>query len=154
MDSPIRYSYSAHDIGKRQSEYWDNRVRLSRRRRQHISGNTCPIFTKVLCMLSMTVALRYVMYFRFVDDLIFAHNGPYGAYRAIRLHRMTTCDVIASCCAGYSAMCHIDYEGRYPARSAERLGRSLQCTIAMFLLLFVFALGTTVPLALMVYKAL
>jgi len=51
-------------------------------------------------------------------------------------------------------MCHIGYEGRYRARSAERLGRSLQCTIAMFLLLFVFALGTTVPLALMVYKEL
>jgi len=49
--------------------------------REHISGTTRPIFTKALGMCTLDpalAALRYIMYFRFTDDVIFAHNGPHS----------------------------------------------------------------------------
>jgi len=54
--------------------------------REHISGTT--IFTKLsACYLwpwlgSPLVALRYVMYFRLMDDVTFAQNGSGDAERA------------------------------------------------------------------------
>jgi len=52
--------------------------------RERISGTTRPI--KNSCMLSMSVArsssggvaISYVQYFRFTDDVIFEHNEPYA----------------------------------------------------------------------------
>ena len=74
----IRSSYySASDGG---TEYCDERVYLSvcvcLSVRDHISGTTHPIFTKFLCRSWLgppLAALRYVMYFRFMDDVILAH---------------------------------------------------------------------------------
>jgi len=61
--------YTAPDRG---AEYCDDRVRLfvCLSVHEHISGTTCPIFTKFLGMLPMFVAVLvwrccYVMYFRF-----------------------------------------------------------------------------------------
>jgi len=56
----------------------------------------------VQCMLPTVVArssggVRYVMYFRFVDDVLFAPNGPCGA---CRVDTVTASDVVASSCAG------------------------------------------------------
>jgi len=72
----------------REAEYCHGRARrsvcfrVSVFVREHISENTCSIFTNVLCMLPAghlsppVAALEYVMYFRFMHDVIFAHNGP------------------------------------------------------------------------------
>jgi len=36
-------------------------------------------FAALLIMLGPPLtALRYVMYFRFVEDVVFSHSGPYG----------------------------------------------------------------------------
>ena len=49
--------------------------------RDHIFGTTCPIFSNFLCMLPMAVArsssggvVMYVMYFRFIEDVIFVYR--------------------------------------------------------------------------------
>ena len=50
--------------------------------RERISGTTRPILTKFLntgyewpWLGSPPAAMRYVMYFRFIDDVVFAHSG-------------------------------------------------------------------------------
>jgi len=41
------------------------------------------------CLGSPIAALRYVMYFRFMDDIVFAHRGPHGSM-SIMLQRVTS----------------------------------------------------------------
>ena len=46
--------------------------------RRHISGTTRPIFTILLCVLLRAIAIARsysVMCFRFMGDVMFAHNG-------------------------------------------------------------------------------
>jgi len=49
--------------------------------REHISGTTYPLFTKFCaCYLrlglgALSATSRYVTYFRFKDDVMFAHKG-------------------------------------------------------------------------------
>ena len=51
---------------------------------EHISGTAGPIFTKLLCRSPVgwlgppRAALRYVMYFWFMDLVTFGRNGSYG----------------------------------------------------------------------------
>jgi len=67
------------------AEYCDERVCLFVCPREHISGTASDlhqIFVHAICVPmvwlgSLLVALRYVMYFRFIRDVISAHNGPY-----------------------------------------------------------------------------
>ena len=54
----------------------------------------------------------YVIYFRFVDDAIFAYNGPYGAWLVGRILKMT--------------------------HRGQHRGRSVMSTIALFILQFFF----------------
>jgi len=53
--------------------------------REHISGTTCPSSTKLSMYVypwpwlgPPLVVLEYVMYFRFIDGVIFSYCGPLG----------------------------------------------------------------------------
>ena len=66
--------------------YCDQSVSLSVR--QHISGTAGPILNKIFCadplwpwLSNPLAALRYVMYFRFMDDVIFGRSGLYDNAR-------------------------------------------------------------------------
>jgi len=63
--------------------------------REHVSGSTRPIFTIFVRLLPMPeigrpwAALRYVVYFRFVDNVVFARDGQATRKKAYMLVRVT-----------------------------------------------------------------
>jgi len=69
-------------------------------RPQAFLRNNIPIFTKFsvryLCLWlgPPLAALRYVMYFRFMDDVIFVHNGQYRAMEACRYRCSKVCHCV------------------------------------------------------------
>ena len=70
----------------RRAEYCDQFICLSvcLSVREHISGTVGPTFTNFcadplwLWFGPSPAALRYIMYFRFMDDVTFGRTGPYG----------------------------------------------------------------------------
>jgi len=79
----------------------------------HISKTTCPSCTKssvhVICVTwigpHLTI-VQYVMYFGFVDDLMFPHNGANGPEPKMMHMLCWVCQVAAqgwSCCLWFQA---------------------------------------------------
>jgi len=61
------------------------RVSLSLCQHTYVRNHTSKLY-QIFCMLlvdvarsSLAAASRYIVYFRFVDDVIFSHSGPDGA---------------------------------------------------------------------------
>jgi len=74
------------------------KVRVCPSLREPISGTTrsrtvhvrtLPNFCAIPWLVPPLAALRYLMYFRFTDDVIFVHNGPFGGV-SITLQRATS----------------------------------------------------------------
>ena len=94
--------------------------------REHVYGNACPI---VICYLwswldPSLAALRYVMYFRFMDDVTSAHNGRKYTTR----QRRTVVVIQQVWQRGFNAATNTSTDP--PGAALGRRGRSLISKIA------------------------
>ena len=83
----------------RGAEYCNQFVCLCMCLSTSISGTGGPIFTKFVVqipcgrgsVLQALAALRYVMYFRFIDDVTFSRSGPYGDAWLMSMNALLLC---------------------------------------------------------------